>query len=187
MQLSKLAKQLQEDVARAVPPFGAESLNIARNLGPRATDLLLHEISARGDTAFLALEALREADQAGYNSIAARERANIYVDALKQSSFFNAWGLPGYQLTPTAHALMTLGQDAVAVLEPLLVDRRPALMSGSRDATTSTAYGNRLCDYAWVLISEIRRRPYVYSQDPAERDQAIQALRDELNEKTGNE
>jgi hypothetical protein len=181
--LSKLATQLKNDASQAVPPFGAESIQMARRLGPQATSLLIHEVKNRGDTALLALEALREADPAGYNSLATRERANIYVDSLKNSLFYNAWGLPGYQLTATAHALIALGEDAVAALQPLLSDRRPAPLSGSQDATTSTMYGNRLCDYAWGLISEIERRPYVYSQNPAERDRAIEALRQELQGK----
>jgi hypothetical protein len=187
VELSRLETQLQEDAAQGVPPFGAASLKMARELGPKATSLLLDEIKAHGNTAFLALEALREADPARYNSLTARERVDIYVDALRNSSFYNAWGPPGYQLTATAHALIDLGEDAVAALKPLLSDPQEAPLSGSEDATTSTMYGNRLCDYAWVLISEIMRRPYVYSQDPAERDQAIQALSQELQDKTGHE
>jgi hypothetical protein len=187
MDVSTLVKQLKEDAAQAMPPFGAESVKMARELGSEATGLLLPEIEARGETALLALEALREADLARYASLGGRERADIYVDALKNNVFYNAWGLPRYQLTPTARALIALGEDAVMALKPLLSDCRPAPLSGSEDATTSTMYGNRLCDYAWVLISEIMRRPYVYAQDPAERDRAIEALLQELPEKIGHE
>jgi hypothetical protein len=176
MQQSNLAVQLREDTVRAVPPFGADSIKIARGLGSEATSLLLQEVKARGNTAFLALEALREADPVAYNALSVRERAEVYVDALKSSLFYNAWGLPGYQLTPTAKALINLGDDAVWVLEPLLRDQRPAPLSGSQDATTSSMYKNRICDYAWVLISEIEHRPYIYSQDPTERDRAIAVL-----------
>jgi len=187
MQISSLLKQLQEDAAQAVPPFGAESVKIASELGSEATDLLLPEIEARGETALLALEALREADPARYASLVGSERANIYVDALKNNVFYNAWGSPAHQLTSTARALIALGQDAVAALKPLLTDCRPARLEGSQDATTSTMYRNRLCDYAWVFISEIMGRPYVYAQDPAERERAIQALRQELQEETKHE
>jgi hypothetical protein len=180
MELSTLRTQLQEDAAQAVPPFGANSLKLARQLGRQATNLLRGEIEARGDTAFLALEALREADQAGYNSLPARERAAVYVDALKKSVFYNSWGLPGYRFTATTDALIALGEEAIRALKPLLSDCRTAPLSGSEDATTSTIYGNRLCDYAWVLISEIMGRPYLYSRNLAERDRAIGALRQEL-------
>ncbi len=187
MDLSKLATQLKEDAAQAVPPSGADSIEMARRLGPQARNLLLHEIRARDYPTFLALEALRQADPSGYNSIAASERADIYVDALKSSLFYNAWGLPGHPLSDTAHALIALGEDAVARLKPLLSDQRPAILSGSKDATASTMYGNRLSDYAWVLINEIKRRPYVYAQDPAARDRAIEALRQELQSKKSHE
>lgn len=184
MSISKLIAQLQEDAAQDVPPFGAESVEVARRLGTEATSLLIQEIENRGATAFLALEALREANPDAYRAIAPHERADIYVDALKNNLFYNAWGLPVYQLTATARALIDLGKDAVEALKPLLSERREAPLSGSQDATTSTMYGNRVCDYAWVLISEIKRRPYVYSQNPVERDRDIEALREELQDTT---
>ena len=109
-----------------------------------------------------------------------QERADIYVDALKNSLFYNAWGLPGYQLTVTAHALIDLEEKATEALRPLLTDYRLAPLSGSEDATTSTMYGNRICDYAWVLICEIRGRPYEYLESPSERDQEIEKLRQDL-------
>ncbi len=176
MQQSNLAVQLREDTARSVPPFGADSIKIARDLGSEATSFLLQEVKDRGSTAFLALEALREADPVAYNALSVRERAEVYADALKSSIFYNAWGLPGYQLTQTAYALINLGDDAVQALEPLLRDQRPAPLSGSQEATTSSMYGNRICDYAMVFISEIKHWPYVYSQDPTERDRATAAL-----------
>jgi len=180
MQLSDLERELREDTQQQVPPFGADSIRTARELGTGATDFLLKEIKARGDTAFLALEALREADPGAYDSIPKRESAEIYVDALKNSSYFNTWGVPGYQLTGTARALIGLGDEAIPLLEPLLDDKRKAPLSGSQSATTSSMYGNRVCDYAWILISEIRQKPYRYEQEPGERDQSIEALRREL-------
>lgn len=186
MQQSNLADQLQEDTARAVPPFGAESIKIARHLGPEATGFLLQEIRAGGNTAFLALEALRESNSVAYNALSVRDRAEVYANALMNGIFYNSWGLPGYQLTQTAYAFIELGHYAVGALEPLLGDRRPAPLSGSQDATTSSMYGNRICDYAWVFISEIKHWPYVYSQNPAERDRSIEALFQRLQDIQGN-
>jgi hypothetical protein len=177
---SDLSVQLREDTALNVPPFGADSIRIARDSGSKATSFLLQEVKDGGSTAFLALEALREADPVAYSALPARKRAEVYVNALKSSIFYNAWGLPGYQLTPTAHAVISLGDDAVRALKPLLGDLRPAPLSGSQDATTSSMYGNRVCDYAWVFINEIEDQPYVYSQDPAERDRAIAVLLQKL-------
>jgi hypothetical protein len=183
-QLSQLNAQLQQDVDAQVPPFGAESLDLARQLGKTAAPLLLQHLESGGTASLLALEALRQADPGSYASLPLQERARIYVDALAQSHFFNGWGLPGYQLTPTARALIALGEGAVPFLRPHLGDRRPAPLEGSQDATTSEMYGNRVRDYAWVLINEIQGRPYTYSQDPVERDRAIEALQRGL---AGNE
>lgn len=180
MVLSKLETQLREDAEQETPPFGAYSIKIARQLGQAAASFLLQEVKARGKTALLALEALREADPISYNSIPASERAAVYVKALQDNSFYNAWGLPGYNLTDTARALISLGEGAVAALRPLLSDTRPAFHSGSKQATTSKVYGNRVCDYAWVFICHIRNQSCEYEQDPAERDRAIEELRRSL-------
>jgi hypothetical protein len=180
MQLSQLKSQLEDDTRTAIPPFGAKSIKIARELGTAATAFLCQEVKAQGKTAFLALEALRAADPAAYDQLPAIQRANVYVQMLRDSGFYNAWGVPGYQLTPTAHALITLGEVAVPVLKPLLANQQRAPLSGSEDATTSRMYGNRVCDYAWVLISEILHRPYDYAEDPAARDLAIAALQQDL-------
>ncbi len=98
---------------------------------------------------------------------------------------FDSWGVPGHQLTATAYALISLGEKAIDVLKPLLVDQRPAPLSGSKNATASAVYGNRLCDYCWVFISEIRHQPYIYARDPIERDHAIATLQQELQDKAG--
>jgi hypothetical protein len=185
MELSELAARLQEDTERAVPPAGAASVQLARQLGAGATEFLLQQVAAHGDTAFLALEALREADAAAYNALPAQERATIYAHALQNNAFYNAWGVPEYQLTPTCSALMALGDAAVTALKPLLANRRLAPVRGSHNATMSSMYGNRVCDYAWVFINEILHRPYEYAQDPAERDREIAALQQELQGSPG--
>jgi hypothetical protein len=187
MEESRLRELLQEDTRRDVPPFASESIKLARQMAEAAVNPLLEQINGQGKTRLLALEALRKAVPDVYHSLPARKRAEIYAEALRTASFLNTWGVPGYQLTDTAKALIDIGEEAVAVLRPLLECQQKAPLSGSQAATTSAIYGNRLCDYAWVLISEIKRRPYVYSKDPAARDQAIQALRQELQEETGNE
>ena len=177
MQISELIIHLQEEAAHEMPPFGAESIKIAHRLGSDATSFLLEQLETGGWTAFLALEALRESDTVSYSSIPARKRVGIYVEVLRHSIFYNAWGLPGYQFTNTAYALISLGEEAFAALKPLLDDQRPAPLSGSQDATTSAMYGNRICDYAWVLICEIRGQSYTYFCSAAERDREIEKLR----------
>ena len=182
MQIPKLSAQLQADVIHAAPPFGAESIKIARQMGSAATNFLLEQIQAQGDTAFLALEALRVANPDAYAALPVRERASTYRSALQTNIFYNSWGLPGYQLTDTSQALISLGEEAIPVFQPLLSDQRLAPLEGSQDATTSTAYGNRICDYAWVFIQEIRGQPYTYAENPSERDREIEKLQRELKE-----
>ena len=183
MPVIDLSTQLQEDAINSVPPFGAESIRIARQLGPDATDLLLKHIEAQESTALLALEAWREADPDRYAAFSSQAKAKIYVKALKNNLFYNTWGVPGYQLTGTAYALIGLGDVAISALKPLLDDNRPALLSGSQDATTSRMYGNRVCDYAWVFINEIKKRPYKFHRNATERDSEIEGLRKELESK----
>jgi hypothetical protein len=180
MQVSELSKKLEEDAANAVPVWGAESIALVRQLGAAATPALLEHIKPGGATALLALEGLRVADPKAYAKLPARERAEIYGHSLQDDLFYNNWGLPGFRLTETSQALTALGEEAIPVLLPLLSERKAAPLSGSQDATTSTAYGNRVRDYAWVFILEIKNRPYTYQRNPDERDKEIIALQNEL-------
>ncbi len=180
MSLAELASQLEQDAAQSVPPFGAESIRIAERGGQAAVPLLLEHIASRKATAFLALEALRLTDETAYAALPRRQRAEIYLNALRESRSFNTWGLPNLQLTDTAKALIGIQQDAVPGLTLLLSDKRSALLEGSKDGTTAVLYGNRVCDYAWVFLMQIKNRTYTYFQDSAERDKAIAALQHEL-------
>lgn len=176
MEISDLKMQLQKDAELEVPPFGSDAIRIALELGSNATELLVQEISSKGRTSFLALEALRECNFKAYNLIPVGERAEIYANALKKSRFFNAWGLPSHQLTSTSNALISLGDKAIMQLKPLLRDRRDAPLEGSQDATTSAIYRNRVCDYAMLFISKIKGTRYTYFEDPVERDKTIETL-----------
>jgi hypothetical protein len=156
---------------------------MARASGSAATDLLLKEIKAGGKTAFLALEALREADKSAYDALPVQKRVDTYIDTLTNNVFYNAWGVPGYHLTDTARALIGLGAAAVPPLKALLDDEREAPLSGSQDATTSKMYGNRVCDYAWLFICEIKGWRCQYGREPAERDEAREMTKRDLQDK----
>lgn len=183
--LQKLKEQLLSDAENEIPPFGAESVRMACHAGPAAAPLLLSEIRAENSTSLLALESLRAADPNAWDSLAPEMRAHIYAEALHRSVFFNAWGVPGYQLSDTSQAFASLGGAAVSALRPLLDDRREAALSGSQDATTSRSYGNRICDYAWILTCHALHRACSYFRDPGERDQAIAALRRDFDAGAG--
>lgn len=177
MSIDALMRQLERDAAAGVPPFGARSIELAGALGSRAVEALRTQIQSRRATAFLALEALRIVDVRTFDALPPDERADVYIRALKVNPFFNAWGVPGHHLTDTARAVIAMGRPILTQLRPLLDDDTPAPLSGSEDATTSDMYGNRVCDYAWVFISEILGRPYVYAMNARERDQQIAELR----------
>jgi hypothetical protein len=175
-ELAELGRLLAEEAALGVPPETAETVRRARELGPTAAPFLAQEAERGRSGSLLALEALRVADPKAYAAVPAAERAAIYARALRDSPVFNAWGVPGMQLTSTAQALIALGDDAVDALRPLLQDERPALLEGSQDATTSRYYANRVRDYALVLIDEILGLPYSYDVEPEARDAQIARL-----------
>jgi hypothetical protein len=185
MDTSKLKAKLLEEAQIEVPPFGAESVEMARTYGPEATPLLLDLLHGDEKAAFLALEALRAADEKTYDSLDPQLRAKIYSRALAGNASYNAWGLPAYHLTDTAKAFIGVGQDAIPMLLPLLSDRREAMLEGSQDATTGKMYHNRVRDYAWVLMNEILGRPYTYARDPEDRDRSISNLLRELDRNAG--
>ena len=172
----ELRALLQREAAMEMPPETSETVERAAALGPAATDALRAELAGGGVQALLALEALRAADAGAWEAIPAADRATIYADALRSSQTFNAWGLPGFSLSGTSRAVVGLGQAAVEELRPLLGDEREAPLFGSQDATTASAYGNRVRDYAFVLIAEIQGVPYEYDRSPVERDRQIAAL-----------
>lgn len=175
-QVTELGRLLAEEAALGVPPETAETVRRAQEIGAAAAPFLAEEAQSGGTGALLALEALRIADRDAYEQLPAAARAAIYTRALKESAVFNAWGIPGMQLTSTAHALIALGEEAVQALRPLLDDDRPAPLEGSQDATTSRYYGNRVRDYAFVLLAEIVGLAYSYDVEPERRDEQIAAL-----------
>jgi hypothetical protein len=186
MELAELNALIDRETADEIPPFGARSVAVARELGERATGLLLEKIRGGDDSAFLSLEGLRESDPGAFDRLPADCRAKVYARALGRNTFFNAWGMPSTGLTATSRALIALGEAAVSVLTPLLSNRSEAPLEGSREATASNIYHNRICDYAWALISEVRNLPYEYSQDPADRDRQMTSLEASLKRESGD-
>ena len=168
---AQLAALLAQESAMGMPPESADSVKRARRSAAKPSRSCARR--SRGPGALLALEGIRAADPAAYEALPAPERAEVYARSLASAQIFNAWGLPGFSLSDTARAVIALGEPAVAALRPLLADERPAPLFGSQDATTATAYGNRVRDYAFVLIAEILGVEYTYDESPAERDRQI--------------
>lgn len=136
---------------------------------------LLREIAeANGDRALAALRVLdRLAPGEGFTPGA---RAILYASALGRERNFLRWGtisdsgfLPGVY----GDEILTLGEIAAAPLRRLLGEVRRATVVGARWAEGRE---DRVCDYAWVLLSAICGRPFEYPRDPRDRDTLIRSF-----------
>lgn len=115
----------------------------------------------------------------------AEARAILYVSALKREVNFARWGIlmerglfPGVY----GHELLCLGRSAAPYLRGLLGDRRRAPVFGAGSADRENVRrGDRVCDYAWVLLAAILGRPVAYDADPERRDAAIRRFDRELD------
>jgi len=67
------------------------------------------------------------------------------------------------------------GSVAEKPLKALLHDRRPAPVWGSEGVMVYQQYHFRVCDYAWALLSGIKKTPLEISESPEARDKLIEA------------
>jgi hypothetical protein len=92
--------------------------------------------------------------------------------------FYNDWGYlepGGSHDGEAARALLELGPAAANCLRPLLADRSTAPLFGSEEATLSSLYGYRRCDFAYRYLVKLRGGDPAFDRDPAQRDRAIAA------------
>ena len=176
-----MKSQLVRDlIADALVPRGRADSQVfqqALSHGPAVVPDLVVAITAPTYDYYLILEAVRTLDRAAYEAIPVDVRIGIYVDALRHARWLNDWGLPGFAEGEARRALVQLGPPVVAALMSLLDDQRPALVLGSQETTLGREYGNRICDYALVLIGAIRQQELTYPRDVAERDGMITEIR----------
>lgn len=137
-----------------------------------------------GAEALHLLLALRREAPETYRELPGEQRAQVLVAALRELPHLNdfGWMEPdghGHDRT-AAQALLELGDTARAPLVELLDDDRPAPLAGSEAATMSSTYGYRRSDYAHRYLSKLLRRDAPFAAEPAQRDAAIAALRNEL-------
>jgi hypothetical protein len=106
-------------------------------------------------------------------------RAILYVSALEREQNFARWGsiskggfLPGVY----GMELLALKAAAAPYLRRLLADKRRARVVGGEAGGTNAIQGDRVCDYAWVLLATILDRPIGYHPDPEKRDPQIREL-----------
>jgi len=129
---------------------------------------------ANGPRALTALRVLaRLAPEERFSDAA---RAILYVTALEAEDHFARWGVlspKGFLPGVYGSELLACGKPAVPFLRKLLSDRRRALVPGSGFEEANRRQGDRVCDYAWVLLSSILGRPTDYPADPEQRDPRI--------------
>jgi hypothetical protein len=173
MNVTQLARELQAESVRGLEPFNSMSYSAMVSRGRDVAAQLRAELRDSTRNSFLGLLALRAMDSTQYAALAPAFRADVLLDALRTSRFFNAWGMPHTGWEDAAKALIAEGRAAEPGLTRLLDDRRPAPMWGSEDVAEYQRYGYRVRDYAWAMLREIRGEKGSIPLDALARDSLI--------------
>jgi hypothetical protein len=136
----------------------------------------LREIAdANGDQALMAYRVLRRL--APGERFTDGARAILYSSALERETNFARWGTltkTGFLPAVYGDEALALGAELVPFLRNALQDRRRALLQGGPDEERANRIqGDRVCDYAWVLLATALHRPFAYEADPERRDYQI--------------
>ncbi len=173
MNAAQLAQELGSDSGKSREPFNSPAYREVISRGQPVATELRAALTRNDRSSLLGLLALRQISPDQYRSLDPAFRASVLTDALKNAQYFNSWGIPHLYWEDAAKATIDEGQAAVAGLEALLRDKRPAPVFGSEGATVGRQYQYRVCDYAWALLNEIGRQKVEIPADPAERDRLI--------------
>jgi len=178
----KLIKKLEIESTGLTPMLRS---TVYLEIIAEGVNIVPHLVSSVQDTTvkhYLALMAIAEMDSGALESISEETRIKIYLDALQKGSPHNDWGVAGEYLSGASLDLVRIGKKAIPSLIPLLNDTAVAGIWGSEEATVNEHYQNRVCDFAYYLILHILDRVEPYSEKPAERDKAIDSLKQTLRE-----
>lgn len=134
-------------------------------------------------TAYHVLMALQKHSPATFNAVPHNARAAVLGSALGHLRSFNDWDhldntSPSQK--PAVHALLSSGEEAVQYLRPLLDDCSDAPFYGTEEATMSSIYHYRRCDFAYRYIMFLLNGTPVFHRTPEERDREIMALKRDL-------
>ncbi len=154
---------------------GVEKTAEVARLGAAHVPVLREIADANGPQALMACRVLRGLAPSEKFTDAAK--AILLVTVFEQETNFARWGtlskggiLPGVY----GDELMATGESAVPPLRKSLSDRRRArLQGGERDEAANRAQGDRVCDYAWILLATMLRRPFDYVEEQDRRDLQI--------------
>ena len=139
---------------------------------------ILREIAdSNGEHALMALRVL--ARRAPGERFSPSAKAILYWTVFQRDTLFNRWGvITGTGFIPGVYGdeMMRLGEAVAPFLQRSLRDTRRAPVFGGEEERTNRIQGDRVCDYAWVLLATLFDRPLVYHADPRLRDPQIQQL-----------
>ncbi len=132
---------------------------------------------SNGEGALMALRVL--AKRAPSEKFKPEAKAILYWTAFERDTLYNRWGLiskSGFLPGVYGQEVLNLGPAVAPYFQRSLRDQRRVDVFGTEDVRTSRLQGDRVCDYAWVLLATIFDRPLAYHADPRFRDPQIQEL-----------
>jgi hypothetical protein len=175
-----MLEQLVRDSERHMTAMESAALRNLQLSSPEARKFATYAEANPNDAAYHVLIGLRRADGAEYQQVPSQVKAAILCSALASQIHLNDWGY----LDPkesrdgeAAQALVELGATAKPSLVGLLNDCRPAPLFGSEEATMSSMYKYRRCDFAYRYLAQIFGSTPVFDPDPAQRDNEIAVLK----------
>lgn len=172
----ELVDLLDVDAEDGREPFNSLAFREIQRRGETIGQELADVIQRRDRPSYLAIIALREVDGAAYQEMNRALIAEILVEALGRSEYFNTWGIPHLYWEDGALAIIEQAEASAQPLRALLDDDRPAPVFGSEEVVESELYGYRVKDYALALLAEIEGQRLELPIDPTERDSMISSL-----------
>jgi hypothetical protein len=174
MSVAQLAQEMTSDSRKGREAFNSGAYRETISRGRAAGEELRRLLVADDRNSILGLLALRRVNADEYKAMAPAFRVNVLIDALKNATYFNAWGIPHVYWEDAAKAIIEESNAAQAPLVALLDDKRPAPLFGSEGAAINQQYHYRVCDYAWALLNEIAHQKVEIPADVATRDRLIE-------------
>jgi hypothetical protein len=151
---------------------------------PTALRQIVADPRAPARCRFLCAEVLFARDTAFPKGMDPAALARVYAHALAANvtQMANPWGLPGELDGPVVRHVLTLGRPAAAAFAPLLDDATQVMYGGSKEATVGNSYRYRVKDVAASVVAAVLGIDYGVTDDPADRDERIERLRDRARE-----
>jgi hypothetical protein len=162
MTVTQLVTEMNSDSRKGREQFNSAAYRETVSRGKAAVSEIKAELKNSDRSSLLGLLAIRQLDTEQYRSLAAEFRVGVLIDALKNSTYFNVWGVPGLYWEGGGKAII------------LLRDTRPAPVFGSEGTQVNQQYHYRVCDYAWALLGEGRHKKLEMPADPKDRDRLIE-------------